>query len=215
MKTIGHTSSGKPVYAAFQLHRGFSDWTANDHADAADLHREAARTDIKTNASMHKNSAVLHDDEARKIQALVQKLGLAGKTPRHHARRKSPTQLDREIAEALDGRRAEQTPRSRRHATTAQSGKRIDRRKLGGMMFPWGSDFAYGQGSGAVGAVASYYYDDKKYPDRGWVARALEQIEADIPRAEHGAHGWTRSDAKDLRRIAQGLRYYLAHDYGS
>ena len=110
-----------------------------------------------------------------------------------HATRKSPTQLDREIAQSV--------------------GKRIDRKKLGGMMFPWGSDFSYGEGSGAVGAVASYYYDGKKYPDRKWVDRALKAIEADTPKAEHGAHGWTKSDAKDLRTIAQGLRYYLRHDY--
>ena len=107
MKTIGHTSSGKPVYAAFQLHRGFADWTANDHADAADLHREAARTDIKTNVSMHENSAALHEEEAQLIQSLVQKLGLASrptaaaKRGRQHPTRKSPAQLDREIAGAL------------------------------------------------------------------------------------------------------------------
>lgn len=102
---------------------------------------------------------------------------------------KTSTQLDREIAGRL--------------------GKRIDRKKLGELMSPWGSDSSYGQGSGAIGAVSSYYYDDKKYPDRVWVERALKAIEADIPKAEHGAHGWTKSDAKDLRKIAQGLRYYL------
>ena len=93
MKTIGHTGSGKPVYAAYQLHRGFSDWSVNDHHDAADLHRKAARTDIKTNVSMHENSAALHEDEAQRIIALVQKLGLAPrkgigkKPPRQHSTR--------------------------------------------------------------------------------------------------------------------------------
>lgn len=106
---------------------------------------------------------------------------------------KSPTQLDREIAQSV--------------------GKRIDRKKLGELMSPWGSDFSYGEGSGAVGAVSSYYYSNKKYPDRLWVERAIKAIETDIPKAEHGAHGWTKADAKDLRRIAQGLRYYLIHDY--
>ena len=106
---------------------------------------------------------------------------------------KSPAQLDREIIQSV--------------------GKRIDRKKLASMMFPWGSDFSYGQGSGAVGAVASYYVDGKKYPDRVWVERAIKAIETDIPRAEHGAHGWTKADAKDLRTIAAGLRYYLIHDY--
>jgi hypothetical protein len=52
-----------------------------------------------------------------------------------------------------------------------------------------------------------------KYPERRWVERALAQVEADAPKAEHGAHGWTKSDARDLRRIAAGLRYYLHHDY--
>lgn len=99
------------------------------------------------------------------------------------------------------------------HEIDTTVGKRIDRKKLAEMMFPWGSDFSYGQGSGAIGAVASYYSSDKKYPDRKWVERALEQVEADAPRAEHGAHGWTKADAKTLRRIAQGLRYYLVLDY--
>lgn len=110
-----------------------------------------------------------------------------------HATRKAPTRLDREIVQSV--------------------GKRMDRKKLGGMMFPWGSDFSYGQGSGAIGAVASYYYDGKKYPDRVWVERALKEAETTIPRAERGEAGWTKSDVKELRRIAQGLRYYLIHDY--
>ena len=93
MKTIGHTSSGKPVYAAYQGHRGFADWTINDHHDAAELHRKAARTDIKTNVSMHENSAALHDEAAQQIIAIVQKLGLAPrastgkKPPRQHSTR--------------------------------------------------------------------------------------------------------------------------------
>ena len=106
MKTIGHTSSGKPVYAAYQLHRGFGDWSVNDHNDAADLHRKAARSDIKTNVSMHENSAALHEDEAQRIAKLVEKLGLAprAKSRRSHASRtarRSPAQLDREIAQVL------------------------------------------------------------------------------------------------------------------
>ena len=110
MKTIGHTSSGKPVYAAYQLHRGFADWSVNDHHDAADVHRKAARTDIKTNVSMHENSAALHEEEAQRIIKLVEKLGLATRTSasaksrRSHATRttrKPPAQLDREIAQVL------------------------------------------------------------------------------------------------------------------
>jgi hypothetical protein len=115
------------------------------------------------------------------------------RTTMRHATKKTPGQLDSEIAQAV--------------------GKWIDRKKLGEMMGPWGGDFAYGEGTGAIGAVSSYYYSDKKYPDRKWVERALKAIEADVPRAEHGAHGWTKSDAKDLRKIAQGLRYYLRVDY--
>jgi hypothetical protein len=110
-----------------------------------------------------------------------------------HATKKTSAQLDREIAQSV--------------------GKRINRKKLGEMMSPWGGDFAYGAGTGAIGAVSSYYYSDKKYPDRAYVERAIAAIDADIPKAEHGAHGWTKSDAKDLRKIAQGLRYYLHLDY--
>lgn len=122
----------------------------------------------------------------------AKKVGHATRRTRVHAT-KTPAQLEREIDQAV--------------------GKRIDRKKLGEMMSPWGSDFSYGEGSGSVGAVSSYYYSGKKYPDRKWVERAIQAIEADIPRAEHGAHGWTKADAKTLRRIAQGLRYYLIHDY--
>jgi hypothetical protein len=131
------------------------------------------------------------DPEAFKKQPAVNH---ATRTTRaSHATKKSPAQLDREIAQRV--------------------GKRIDRKKLGEMMSSWGGDFAYGAGTGAIGAVSSYYYDDKKYPDRTLVERALKAVEADAPKAEHGAHGWTKSDAKDLRTIASGLRYYLNLDY--
>jgi hypothetical protein len=58
VKVLGHTLSGKPVLAAYALHRGnFGDWTGQDHQEAADLHRKAARTDIPTNRSMHEDAA--------------------------------------------------------------------------------------------------------------------------------------------------------------
>ena len=101
MKTIGKTKSGKTVYAAYAFHQGkFSDWTVNDHQDAADLHRKAARTDIKTNQTMHENSAKWHEADEQRILDLVGKLGL-GKKTRGHATRKSPAQLDRDIAQVL------------------------------------------------------------------------------------------------------------------
>lgn len=105
-KTIGHTSSGKPVYAAFQLHPNFAGWTAVDHWDAADVHETAKRVDIKTNVSMHENSALLHSTEAQQIVKTVEKLGLGrgAKTPRRHSTRKSGAQLDREIAQSVSKR---------------------------------------------------------------------------------------------------------------
>ena len=109
-----------------------------------------------------------------------------------HATRKSPTQLDREIAQTV--------------------GKRIDRKKLGEMMHPW-SSLGYGPAGTAIYAVASHYDGGTKYPDRTVVERAIKAIEADIPKAEHGTHGWTKSDANDLRKIAAGLRYFIVHDY--
>ena len=109
-----------------------------------------------------------------------------------HATRKSPTQLDREIAQTV--------------------GKRIDRKKLGEMMHPW-SSLGYGPAGTAIYAVASHYDGGTKYPDRTVVERAIKAIEADIPKAEHGAHGWTKSDANDLRKIAGGLRYFVVNDY--
>ena len=113
-------------------------------------------------------------------------------SPTAHATRKSPTQLDREIAQSV--------------------GKRIDRKKLGEMMHPW-SSLGYGPAGTAIYAVASHYDNGTKYPDRTIVERAIEAIEADIPKAEHGAHGWTKSDANDLRKIAAGLRYFFVNDY--
>ena len=110
----------------------------------------------------------------------------------HHASKKTVAQLDHDIAQSV--------------------GKRIDRKKLGEMMHPW-SGVGYGPDLTAIYGVASYYDSGKKYPDRAIVERAIKAIEADIPKAEHGAHGWTKADAKDLRTIAAGLRYYLLHDY--
>ena len=123
---------------------------------------------------------------------MAKKNAVGHATRRAHSS-KTPTQIEREIDQTI--------------------GKRIDRKKLASMMFPWGSDFSYGQGSGAIGAVASYYSGGKKYPQREWVDRALKAVETDIPRAERGEAGWTKADAKDLRTIAAGLRYYLNYDY--
>lgn len=115
---IGHTGSGKPVYAAFQLHRDFFDWTVNDHFDAAELHQDALSSDIKTNASMHQNSAALHIEKAQQLAKMIEKLGLVAKgksrSPRGHSTRKSPAQLEYEIAETL----AKKKPRSS-HAVRA------------------------------------------------------------------------------------------------
>ena len=116
----------------------------------------------------------------------------ATKSKAYHSTKKTASQLDREIAQAV--------------------GKRIDRKKLGEMMHPW-SSMGYGSAGTAIYAVASHYDSGMKYPDRTVVERAIAAIDADIPKAEHGAHGWTKSDAKDLRTIAAGLRYYLRQDY--
>jgi hypothetical protein len=86
----------------------------------------------------------------------------------------------------------------------------FDRRALGALMSPWGAD----TGSGVpVYAVGSYYYGGHVYPDRAMVERAIATVEADVPRAEAGAHGWTKDDAAELRAIARGLRHFLALDY--
>jgi len=109
-KVLGHTKSGKPIHVAFQGHRNFDGWTAVDHWDASEAHEAARLSDIKTNIAMHENSAALHNEEARRIVEAVERLGLARPektrgTRRQHATRKSPVQLDREIAEALAGSR--------------------------------------------------------------------------------------------------------------
>ena len=90
----------------------------------------------------------------------------------------------------------------------------MNRRKLGEMMSLWGSDFSYGKGSGSVGAVASFYLDDKPYPDRQYVEYAIHEIEKDIPLAEEGKHGWTEKDARELRVILRGLEHFYETDYG-
>lgn len=84
------------------------------------------------------------------------------------------------------------------------------RRSLGDLMSSWGAD----TGSGLpVYAVGSYYYGGHTYPDRAMVERAIAAVEADVPRAEAGANGWTRAEAEELRLIARGLRHFLALDY--
>jgi len=89
----------------------------------------------------------------------------------------------------------------------------VPRKRLGLMMSSWGGDFSYGRGTGAVGAVASFYHSDKPYPDKGIVREALQEVERLEPLAMHGAHGWTPKDARELRNIAGGLKYYLKADY--
>ena len=97
----------------------------------------------------------------------------------------------------------------------APKSQRVSRTWLGEKMAPWGSDFSYGEGSGSVGAVSSFYISDEVYPDRTVVERAVRAIEEDIPMAERGEHGWTKRDAGQLRSIASGLRYFLRTDYKS
>jgi hypothetical protein len=89
----------------------------------------------------------------------------------------------------------------------------ISRRKLGEKMSPWGGDFAYGRGTGAVGAVSSFYFSDKVYPDKGIVEEALAEANKLEPQARAGLNGWTKNDATQLRNIVGGLRYYLKNDY--
>lgn len=127
-------------------------------------------------------------------------MGMTLAEARHHAR--------------YGGTRATGTVHATKRGAVKAGAKRVDRRKLGEMMAPWGGDFSYGEGTGAIGAVSSFYSSGTKYPERRWVERALSAIEADVPRAERGEHGWTRADARSLRSIAAGLRYYLRHDYG-
>ena len=90
---------------------------------------------------------------------------------------------------------------------------RIPKKTLAHLMSPWGSDMSYGRGSGSIGAVGSFYWSDKKYPDKKYVEYAIEEAERCIPLARAGAHGWTKKDARDLERIAGGLRYWLRKDY--
>lgn len=71
--------------------------------------------------------------------------------------------------------------------------------------------------------MSSYYYSGKAYPQRVFVERAIAAIEKELKNAKHtgsseGKNGGRRSarpptDAKDLRKILQGLRYYLHLDY--
>lgn len=86
---------------------------------------------------------------------------------------------------------------------------RVPRKSLGEKLQHWHSS-----GSDPIYAVGSFYFSGQVYPKREIVERALSSIESIIPKAEAGAHGWTRRDAAELKTIARGLRYYLRHDYG-
>lgn len=96
---------------------------------------------------------------------------------------------------------------------TASKSEMVQRKKLGEMMSPWGSDMSYGIGSGSMGAVASYYSGDHVYPDRAIVEQAIAEAEKNEPLAKAGSHGWTKKDAAELRMIARGLRHFLRTDY--
>lgn len=93
----------------------------------------------------------------------------------------------------------------------------IGKRRLSELMSPFGSDFSYGQGSGSIGAVASYYVNGKTYPDKTVVRRALAQVEDDLSKMDSAAFrevtGWGPREARELRNIAGGLKYALKHDY--
>ena len=94
----------------------------------------------------------------------------------------------------------------------------MTREWLGQKMSPWGSDFSYGQDSGSVGAVGSFYFglrrgEGKPYPDKKYVEQAIAAVEKWEPMAERGERGWTKRDAAELRTIARGLRYFLRVDY--
>jgi hypothetical protein len=172
---------------------GEAESSARDAAKQAKKAKGTDRAELRTDREALLGIAFKAGQFIREAKRAKKSSHATKKTLTSHATKKSSAQLDREIAQRV--------------------GKRIDRKKLGEMMSPWGGDFAYGEGTGAIGAVSSYYYSDKKYPERTYVERALKAIEADIPKAEHGAHGWTKADAKTLRTIAQGLRYYLNLDY--
>ncbi len=77
-KVLAKTKSGKPIFTAYQFHPTFDDWTATDHEDAADAHLAAVKTDIKTNASMHKTSAEFHRGQAKALYRAIDALGLKG-----------------------------------------------------------------------------------------------------------------------------------------
>lgn len=93
--------------------------------------------------------------------------------------------------------------------------REMKRKRLAALMYPWGSDFSYGHGSGSLGAVASYYDSGKVYPDEAIVESALRQVEKDLPLAEHGLHGWGPKEVKELHRISRSLKYFLKTDYPS
>jgi len=93
---------------------------------------------------------------------------------------------------------------------TPSKSEMISRSKLAEMMYPWGGD----SGSGLpVYAIASFYDGGKVYPDRNMLKRAIAIVEANIPKALRGEHGWNKKDAADLATIARGLRHYLRIDY--
>jgi hypothetical protein len=102
---------------------------------------------------------------------------------------------------------------SARAPATSSPYKKVDRRKLGELMSPWGGDFSYGRGAGTVGAVSSFYSSGKTYPDKKIVDEAFSETERLRSLARHGAHGWGPKDVKTLDRISKGLLYYLNHDY--
>lgn len=80
-----------------------------------------------------------------------------------------------------------------------------ERKKIGLAMQNWHSSMG-----DPIYAVGSYYFSDMEYPKREVVEEARDSIESMIPRADAGAHGWTKKDAAELRRIKKYLDKVLA-----
>ena len=61
-QVIGHTESGKPVYASKPFVSTHNSWTRKEHYDAADIHREHAKKQTdKVEKERHLEAAAIHE----------------------------------------------------------------------------------------------------------------------------------------------------------
>lgn len=132
-RVIGHTKSGKAIYANCKgQHESYSHWSAQDHMDAHDFHmRQTKKKDTYSNtgfghATLHANLAMSHLDAAHKKKGRSLKKAMeAGTTTGTETHDQSMTQAPLK-KESIDGA----TAKSKKKKKEAKEVAHLDPQKI-------------------------------------------------------------------------------------